>query len=222
MMRRGIFITFEGVDGAGKTTQAKRLVQALVAAGWPAVYVREPGGCRLGEELRGILLRKEPPNPGRRAELLLFGAARAQVVEEVLDPQLAAGKIVVLDRFIDTTVAYQGYGRGLPADFIESMNAFAIGDTIPDRTYMLLCSKAVSDARLNLRGDADRFESEADEFKEKIRTGFYTQAAKNVQRIRTVDAARTEDEVATSLSEDVLRLIDGLRHSREVFRAEPQ
>lgn len=221
-MRAGIFITFEGVDGAGKTTQARKLVDSLVAAGWPAVYYREPGGCALGEELRGILLRKAPPNPCRRAELLLFGAARAQVVSEIIDPELTRGKIVVLDRFIDTTAAYQGAGRGLPSAFIDAMNDFAIGDTIPDRTFMLLCSRAVSDARLAARGDADRFESEDVEFKERIRTGFYAQAEKFPLRIKTIDAAQTVDDVEAQILTSALRLIDGLRHSRGVNRAEPQ
>lgn len=196
----GLLITFEGVDGAGKTTQAKRFVAALVAAGYPAEYFREPGGCALGEELRNVLLRTTGPAPSRRSELLLFGAARAQVVEEIINPALALNKIVVLDRFIDTTIAYQGFGRKLSLDFIESMNKFAIGDTVPDKTFMLFVSEAESERRRIARGDAaDRFESETLEFRNNIRSGFYYQAEKYPVRILSVDAAKTEDEVAADI-----------------------
>lgn len=196
MSSRGHFITFEGVDGAGKTTQARRLVDSLVAAGTPAVYYREPGGCALGEELRNVLLRTTGPAPSRRTELLLFGAARAQVVHEIVEPELAAGKIVVLDRFIDTTVAYQGFGRGLDLTFIDQMNAFAIGDTVPELTFMLFVSEGESERRRLARGEAaDRFESEDTGFRERIREGYLRQASKYTDRIQPIDAGLGPDAV---------------------------
>ena len=197
---RGKFITFEGGEGCGKSTQVKRLKAALEERGLEVVLTREPGGTWLSEEIRRLLKDQETDAPCDRAELLLFLAARAQLVSNVIRPALETGKWVISDRFSDSTIAYQGYGRGLPIDFIKSANAFACEELSPDRTFFLDVSEETSHARMHSREvatetAADRIEKAGDEFHRRLHRGFEEICAAEKERIVRIDANGTIDEV---------------------------
>ena len=199
-MARGRFITFEGGEGCGKSTQVKRLKAALEAAGVEVLLTREPGGTVLSEEIRRLIKDQDDDPPCDRSELLLFLAARAQLVREVIRPALAAGKWVVSDRFSDSTKAYQGYGRGLPLDVIAAVNDFACEGLRPDLTVLLDVSPETARARMRRREDAtnttaDRIERAGDAFHARLRRGFAEMAAAEPDRIKVVDANGTVDEV---------------------------
>ena len=199
-MGRGRFITFEGGEGCGKTTQVVRLKEALEAEGIEVVLVREPGGTWLSEEIRRLIKDQDEDAPCDRAELLLFLAARAQLVRNVIRPALEAGKWVVSDRFSDSTLAYQGYGRGLPLDIIRMANDFACDGLAPDLTVLLDVSLETSVARRRKREcathkTADRIEREDVEFHARIRRGFEELAAAEPSRIVMVDANGSPDAV---------------------------
>lgn len=192
---RGRLITIEGLDGAGKTTLAEGLAAALRERGLTVELLREPGGVELSERIRALV--KEPGlTVGGRAEALLYAAARAQLVEERLAPLLEAGTTVLLDRFVDSSLAYQGAGRGLGVDAVAAVNAFATGGLAPDRTLLLRVDPEVGLARQAARGEApDRLEQEGRSFFAAIATAYDELAAADPERIRVIDAAGTPDEV---------------------------
>ena len=197
---RGRFITFEGGEGCGKSTQIKRLKEALEKAGVAVVLTREPGGTWLSEEIRHLIKDQETDAPCDRSELLLFLAARAQLVKNVIRPALEAGKWVLSDRFSDSTLAYQGYGRGLPLGDLRRMNDFACDGLKPDLTLLLEVSPETALARMRKREaatntTADRLERAGDEFHARLRTGFAELAKAEPERIVTIDANGTPDEV---------------------------
>ena len=197
---RGRFITFEGGEGCGKSTQVKRLAAALAEAGVGAVVTREPGGTRLAELIRGLLREELRDPPCDKAELLLFLAARAQLVKNVVEPALAAGKWVVSDRFSDSTFAYQGYGRGLPLDTLRIINDFATDGLKPDLTFLLDVTPETANARLRGREAAtataaDRIESAGAAFHTRLRAGFLEMADAEPTRIVKIDANGTPDDV---------------------------
>ena len=182
-------ITIEGLDGAGKTTLASGLVDALHARGVDARALREPGGVALAERVRAVV--KDPAlRVGARAEALLYAAARAQLVEEAVRPLLRTGAWVVLDRFLDSSLAYQGAGRGLGIDAVRSINLFGTGGLEPDRTLLLRIDPAAGRARQAGRGGApDRLEREADPFFAAIAAAYDELAAAEPERIRILDAS---------------------------------
>lgn len=197
---KGRFITFEGGEGCGKSTQVRRLKEALEAEGHEVLLTREPGGTRLSELIRGLLKDEREDPPCDRAELLLFLAARAQLVRNVIRPALDAGTWVVSDRFSDSTFAYQGYGRGLPLDVLRLANDFACEGLRPDLTVLLDVDTETSRARLRKREaatntTADRIEQAGDAFHARLRQGFLEMAAQEPNRIVTIDASGTPDEV---------------------------
>lgn len=199
-MGRGKFITFEGGEGCGKSTQVAMAAQALADAGMDVVRVREPGGTRLAELVRGLLKDEMQDPPCDRAELLLFLAARAQLVENVIRPALASCKWVVSDRFSDSTFAYQGYGRGMSLDVIRVANDFACAGIAPDLTLLLDVSPDAAARRMRSREaatmtEADRIERAGDEFHARLRAGFDALAAAEPQRIVRIDASGKVDEV---------------------------
>lgn len=201
MADRGRFITFEGGEGCGKSTQVKRLAAALEAKGVKVLLTREPGGTRLAEMIRTLLKDETEDPPVDRAELLLFLAARAQLVRNVIRPALDAGTWVLSDRFSDSTIAYQGYGRGLSVDFVKAANEFACEGLTPDLTFLLDVEPSVAAQRMRGREaatntSADRIERAGDDFHARLRRGFHELAEANPSRIVTIDATGTPDEVA--------------------------
>ena len=197
----GLFLTFEGPEGAGKTTQIGLLENALRAAGRDVTRTREPGGDPVGERVRDLLLNG---SPGPEAELLLFAAARAQNVREVVRPALKAGHIVLCDRFTDSTIAYQGWARGLDLEFIARVNAFATGNLVPDKTFLLDLPAAQGLARRQ-RGEQNRLDRESLTFHEKVRAGFLAIAAQEPERIVILDAFQSVETVAAALAAAVER-----------------
>lgn len=197
----------EGGEGAGKTTQARLLAAALERAGREVVLVREPGGTPLAEQVRGLLKDEGGEAPTARAELLLFLAARAQLVEKVIRPALDAGKCVVSDRFSDSTFAYQGYARGLPLDAIKVANDFACAGLKPDVTFLLSISGQVARERVVTRGAQDRFERENDDFHRRLAEGFAARASAEPDRIILVNADAAVDAVAEELWSSMKRFL---------------
>lgn len=187
-MARGTLITIEGIDGAGKSTLAAALVDALAQRGVQATLLREPGGVRTAERIRE-LVRDPTATIGARAEALLYAAARAQLVEEALEPLLAAGRLVLLDRFVDSSLAYQGAGRDLGIDAVRAINAFGTGGLVPDRTLLLRIDPAAGRARSAERGaPPDRLEQQPDAFFARIAAAYDALAASDGDRMRVIDA----------------------------------
>jgi dTMP kinase len=186
---RGRLITIEGLDGAGKTTLARGLLDALRARGLDAELLREPGGVAAAERIRTLV--KDPElHVAPRAEALLYAAARAQLVEEALAPALDAGRWILLDRFVDSSLAYQGAGRALGIEPVRAINAFATGGLQPDRTLLLRIDPALGRARQDGRGEApDRLEREADDFFARIAAAYDELAAAEPQRVHVLDAS---------------------------------
>lgn len=187
------FISFEGIDGCGKTTQLQLLCEHLTSIGHTVTMTREPGGTALAEAIRNYLLHSPQPL-GSRTELLLFGAARAQHVDELIRPALARGEVVLSDRFADSSVAYQGGGLGLPPDFVRRMNAFATDGLQPHMTFLLDVDPAIGQQR-RLRGKEDRIEGRGLEFQERVRAAYLAMAQAEPQRIVVIDAMPAPDEI---------------------------
>jgi dTMP kinase len=183
-----MLITFEGLDGSGKTTQASLLVDHLKAIGKHVLFLREPGGTTVSEKIRSILLDRDHLEIAQTTELFLFSAARAQLVREVILPALGAGSVVVCDRYCDSTTAYQGYGRGLPLEEIRGINSLATAGRMPDVT--LLVDVDLEELKKRRKGAADRMESSGDEFYRRVRDGYRTLAAREPGRITVVDGMR--------------------------------
>ncbi len=208
-MSRGKFITLEGPEGAGKSTQAAMLISRLEARGLEVLYSREPGGTPMGEAVRGILQYNTAGEaPCSESEVLLFEASRAQLVRHVLLPALERGAWVVCDRYADSTTAYQGFGRGFPVETIEQLNHFAIGPAVPDMTLLLDVNVTLGLQRCAKRqhgGKAqyDRIESEALDFHERVRQGYLELARRTPSRFRVIDAMRPAELVATDLWQHV-------------------
>ena len=209
----GKFITLEGPEGSGKTTQIALLAEKLSASGFEVLCVREPGGTATGEAIRNILQHDavdEPLDP--RAELLLFTASRAQLVERRIRPALERGAWVLCDRFIDSTIAYQGYARGMDVAELDRVNGFAIGGCFPEMTLFLDLAVEQGFSRLEQRysggkGSADRFEREGLDFHTRVRDGYHQLALRHSDRFRVVDAAQSVEQVANAIWEFVRGMI---------------
>ena len=202
-MPRGRLITIEGLDGAGKTTLAASLQAALRKRGVNVRRLREPGGVRAAERVRELV--KDPSlRIGARAEALLYAAARAQLVGEALEPWLEAGVWVLLDRFVDSSLAYQGRGRELGIEPVRAINEFATGSLRPDRTLMLRVDPSLGRARSQSRAEPlDRLEREADEFFTRIASAYEELAAAEPERIRSLDAAQPPERVLAAALEAI-------------------
>lgn len=203
-MQRGKFITFEGSEGCGKSTQIKRFVEMLTDRGFETIQTREPGGTAVGERIRDLLQHDDAGSElADESELLLFAASRAQLVREVIAPALERGTWVIADRFLDSTTVYQGGGRGLNIESVQQINAFAVGDTMPDLTILLDLDAATGHARaVAATGDKpDRMESQPIAFFEKVRQGYLDLATSEPDRISVIDASDTIEAVATQIRE---------------------
>ena len=194
-MGRGTFITFEGIDGCGKSTQIRLLSEYLEQKGVPFLLLREPGGTVVGEKIRTVLLDKKNDGMDPVCELLLFEAARAQIVREVIKPALEEGKTVICDRFFDSTYAYQGYARELGADMVKDLNLTATSGLEPDITFLLDIDPEEALKRRGIRGDGDdRMEALGIMFQKKVRQG-YLELADVTDRVCKVDASGTPEEI---------------------------
>jgi dTMP kinase len=196
---RGYLITFEGSEGSGKTTQASRMAERFEAHGYEVVVTREPGGTQIGEEIRHILMHSASgENMRPETELLLFAASRAQLVREVIAPALAEGKIVLCDRFLDSTTVYQGVGRKIAAEPVHMINTFAVGDLMPDVTVVVDVPAELGFERIRhrVRELPDRMEQENIEFYRKVRTGYLMLAKALSERFIIADGTQPVDVVA--------------------------
>ena len=209
---RGRFITFEGGEGCGKSTQVRLLAERLRAQGIPVLLTREPGGTSLAERIRALVreIGEDPPNA--RAETLLFLASRAQLVEKVVRPALAAGTWVLCDRFADSTFAYQGYGRGLNLAELKALNAFATGGLVPDRTILLDVPPETAAARLRAREQttqttADRMEQAGDDFHARLKAGFLELAVAEPERFAVIAAEGSVERVAEKVWNSIRHML---------------
>jgi dTMP kinase len=206
-----LFITFEGIEGSGKTSHARALAAALRAGGRTVIDTREPGGTPAGTTIRSLLLGTEAIPLTALAELFLYCADRTEHVTEVIRPALGAGHIVVCDRFSDSTVAYQGYGRGLALDVVRALDAQARDGLTPDLTFLLDCPVEVGLERTKARpGATDRFEREAIVFHERIRTGFRAIAAEAAERVVILDSTGDAATVGARILASTLARIEAL------------
>jgi dTMP kinase len=208
-----LFITFEGVEGSGKTTQIQRLKKYLIQKGIPCKVTREPGGCPIGEKVRKILLNPDHREMVPLSELLLYEAARAQHVKEVIEPFLKKGGVVLCDRFSDATIAYQGYGRKIDLRWIERLNHFSSRGIKPDVTFLLDCpsdvglKRALKRNRTLKQEKEERFEKEKIQFHQRVRKGYLALAKKEPHRVKVIDTRQGEDNVFNKIRKTIDKLI---------------
>ena len=207
-MSKGLFITFEGNDGSGKSTQIKLLSEYLKDKGMEVTIVREPGGTPIGEKIRDILLDKANREMCPVTEMLLYAASRAQLVHSVIGPDIEAGKTVICDRFVDSSYAYQGMGRGLGIKTVSTVNSYAIGKYMPDLTFFMNVDADTAMSRRNSSGiEADRIESEKMEFHRSVYEGYNILASMYPDRIKRIDTHKSPEEVFLSIKMHVDKLL---------------
>ena len=201
-----LFVTFEGGEGSGKTTQAKVLYRRLTRLAVPALLIHEPGGTSLGKRLRYLLKRVQGSDISPLSELLLFNASRSQLIDDVIQPDLSEGKIVICDRYTDSTTAYQGYGRGLDIETVKNINNTATRGLIPALTVLLDMPVEAGLTRKG-SGEYDRFEQEDITFHRRVREGYLKLAADEPERWLVVDASQSKEEIAEIIWQKVRQLI---------------
>ncbi len=207
----GFFLTFEGGEGGGKTTQAALLAEALRKRGHTVLLTREPGGTAVGQVLRRLVLEPDGPGLAPEAELLLLLADRAQHVREVILPGLHANRVVIADRFVDSTLAYQGYGRGLPLELLTTLNRLVCRACMPTLTFLLDVPVSVGLQRAGQRrktAQADTFEAQTLDFHQRVRDGFSAVARAHPQRVRVIDADRPVDPIHQQIVSIVLERME--------------
>lgn len=205
-MSRGLFITFEGIDGCGKSTQARGLERRLEEEGNAPLLLREPGGTPISEDIRKVLLNPDNSSMAPENEALLLAASRSQLLKEVIIPRLEKGTIVLCDRYIDSTLAYQGFGRDLPQKWLRQINRLAFELAIPDKTFLFDLPVDVALSRLGDR-QRDRIEATGVDFLEKVRNGFLTLAEQESDRYIILDGQNQSEELEKDISSQVLRII---------------
>lgn len=219
--KQGVFVSFEGTDGVGKSTQVALLAKRLRAAGVEVVCLREPGGTALSEKIRQILLNPANDAMSPECELLLFEASRAQLVREVIEPALAQGKVVLCDRFFDSTFAYQAGGRGLDAAMVRAANRLGCCGLAPNRTLVFNLEPAEALARATQQG-ADRLEAEGVRFQERVHEAYLALAREEPDRVRLLDAAGSQAQVAARVERVLADLIPALAASEPEACATPE
>lgn len=208
---RGVFVTFEGGDGVGKSTHIRYVANELRRVGREVVCLREPGGTGIGESLRAMVLDPDNGEISSEAELLMYEAARAQLVREVIRPALERGAVVLCDRFSDSTIAYQAYGRGLPLDFVRRANAFATGGIVPDRTILLVLGNTrKSLARATGAGAGDRMEQAGEVFHSRVNRAFLKLAKRDPKRIRIVRSGSSRKATAAAVAAELADILPEL------------
>ena len=207
----GVFVTFEGGDGVGKSTHIRYVADELRRAGREVVCLREPGGTGIGESLRAMVLDPDNGEISSEAELLIYEAARAQLVCEVIRPALERGAVVLCDRFADSTIAYQAYGRGLPLDFVRRANTFATGGIVPDRTILLVLGNTrKSLARATGAGAGDRMEQAGEVFHSRVNRAFLKLAKRDPKRIRIVRSSSSRKATAAAVAAELADILPEL------------
>lgn len=205
---KGFFITFEGIDGSGKTTQAKRLDDFLTSQGRRVVFTREPGGTEVSEKIRTILLDGANHHMAWLTEMFLYMASRAQHTEEVIRPALDEGAIVISDRYMDATMAYQGYGRGLDRDIIRRLNTIATSSIVPDVTIVVDLSPEMCFERMAaIHKRADRMEGAGQDFQRRVREGYLELVKQEPDRVRVIDGAKSISELEKEVRQIVCSLL---------------
>lgn len=202
---KGLFISFEGTDASGKSTQIRLLEQWLKNRGFEPLITREPGGTRIGEKIRELLLDKENAEMKPSAEAFLYAASRAQHVEELIRPALEEGRVVITDRFVDSSIAYQGYAREL-GDMVSAINRYAVAGVMPDLTVLLVTDPAAMRQRRGVEQE-DRIEAEGEGFQGKVRRGFLEAAAKEPDRFLVIDGHRSIEDISQEITGAVSALI---------------
>lgn len=208
-MTKGLFITVEGTDGSGKTTQIALLEQYLNSKGFGVVLTREPGGTSISERIREIILDPRNTEMGHIPEMLLYASSRAQHVFEVIKPAVAAGKIVICDRFVDSSYVYQGFGRGIDLSIVEEVNRIAMDGSFPDVTFFFDLSPEIALGRRIKATGADRIENEKMEFHMKVYEGYKKLALRYPERIKSIDSNRSVEEIFKDVKTHVDKLIKG-------------
>lgn len=208
-MKKGLFITFEGPDGSGKTTVSKAVTEKLLSEGYQVRYTREPGGSAISEKIRDIILDPANTEMDPRTEALLYAASRRQHLVDIVLPLLEQGVTVISDRFVDSSIAYQGYGRGIGAEAVYDINAFAIENHMPVKTVFLNVSAETGLARIQAnRAVLDRLDAESAEFHKRVFDGYQKVIEQYGDRMIVVDASRDVDEVITEVYSIVKGLLD--------------
>lgn len=205
-MKKGIFISLEGIDGAGKTSLAKGMIP-LLEKNYDIVNIREPGGTLISEKIRDLLLDVRNSGMVSRTEAFLYASARSQVVEEVIRPALAEGKLVLADRFLDSTIAYQGYGRGIDLTFLQQLNELCTGGLKPDLTLLLDIDPKIG-CRRRAGETPDRLEKEGLDFQARVRKGYLDLWEKEPQRIKCIDGNASLDEVIHQSMDYIYRIVN--------------
>jgi len=213
-MKKGLFITFEGLEGCGKTTQAKMLFDFLIKQKIPSIYTKEPGGTKIGDKIRKILLDQKNDGMDYKTEMLLFLASRAENVRLIILPALEEGKVVISDRFYDSTTAYQGYGRGIDLKIIKHLNNLVVGKAIPDLTFILDIDPYEGLRRSASFGNSRemRFEEEfinkkiigGKLFLERVRQGYYQLSHEETGRIKIIDANKSKEDIF----EEIIKIVN--------------
>ena len=207
-MNKGIFISMEGPDGSGKSTQIALLKEYLENEGYDVLITREPGGNRISEAIREIILNKEYEEMSPFTEMMLYASARAQLIAQVIGPAIDEGKAVISDRFIDSSLVYQGMARGLGVETVYNVNQVAIGEYMPDVTFMLDLPAEVGIARKKDQKELDRMEMQSIEFHKRVAEGYRKLAESFPDRIKTIDATLPIDEICGMIRSRVKALLD--------------
>lgn len=208
MQHKGLFVTFEGPDGSGKTTISQAVFEQLSALGYNCIYTREPGGIRISEDIRNIILDVENVNMDIRTEALLYAASRRQHLVEKIIPALADNKIVICDRFVDSSLAYQGYARDIGIDEVLDINLFAIDNHFPDMTIFLDISAQEGLKRIDNRSFKDRLDLESIDFHNKVYEGYQIILHKFKERMHVIDAGLSIEEIVKASIESILRVVE--------------
>lgn len=218
-LSRGVFVSIEGGEGAGKTLQARALVAHLEERGFNALYVREPGGTPVGERVRDVLLFTQDLQVRPEAEALLFSAARAQLAREVIRPALESGTHVVADRYADSTIAYQGYGAGIDVAALYALSRFAVGETVPVVTFLLDIATSVAASRMRERSEQwDRIEARDAGFHERVRRGYLELARQDPERWVILDGSLPAQELSRVIAR---RVTQEIRHHSNTIPTRP-